>query len=208
MVPSPPSLSNQSQCLHVNLAGATQIDIAMGHNLSAIIYALGPLASLSASTAQLFDTIQLVEPDGKSSGPPMKSPLPDQYAFSGILRESGAMFTATWRGGIPATGEANKDRPTLTWIIDGDKGHIRVDCVGPAGSFIHVYGVQKLYLNGELITVPNEDGLSNVGRAFAEFAKGGGKGGYASFEDAVVVHKHIDAINRSAKEGRAVNLDL
>ena len=50
--------------------------------------------------------------------------------------------------------------------------------------------------------------MSNSGRAFMEFAKQDGKGIYPTFEDALVLHKHVEAIRRSLGEGRKIDVDL
>jgi predicted dehydrogenase len=61
-------------------------------------------------------------------------------------------------------------------------------------------------LNGKNVEIEGgKDPLSNVGRLYEEFAKGPNKGVYADFDDAVIRHKVIDAIERSSREGKAVS---
>lgn len=91
----------------------------------------------------------------------------------------------------------------MIWTIDGDEGWIRMESTGPGGSVMHVNGIQKVWLNGELIDV-EKDGLNNSGRAFMEFAKGDEKGVYPTFDEALVVHKHVEAVKTSSTEGRRV----
>ncbi|OBZ74331.1 hypothetical protein A0H81_05768 [Grifola frondosa] len=142
------------------------------------------------------------EPDERG----VKSNSADQLAFTGILRDSGAILTATWRGGISTTTLSDKGTPSLLWIIDGDKGHIRVESTAPTGIFLQSFMPDKVFLNGEEVNVLEEDTLSNTGRAFEEFAKGS-EGIYPTFDDAVVFKRHVDAFARSAKEGRTIRLD-
>lgn len=71
---------------------------------------------------------------------------------------------------------------------------------------MQVQGVQKIWLNGELIKVDGEDGMSSVARSFMEFAKGK-ESEYPTFEDAVLVHKHVEALKRSAAEGKKIEID-
>ena len=81
------------------------------------------------------------------------------------------------------------------------------------GSFIHV-GHPKLVVKGETVPFdgPGEPSIgTNVGRAWAEYAKGVDARGepvgrYATFEDAVRVERVLHAIRRSADEGRRITL--
>lgn len=177
--------------------------------MAAINYVLGPLTHITACSAQKFSTVQFVDlPSCAPNGAPVPSLQPDQYSLIGNLKGSDALFTAAWRGGIPTTGDenANKQRPSLTWIIDGDQGWIRMESKGPMGPFMHVNGLQEVLVNGDLMEIEKGE-LNNSGRAFVEFAKEEGKGVYPTFEDAVVVHKHIEAIKKSLKEGRKIEVD-
>ncbi|THH18210.1 hypothetical protein EW146_g2745 [Bondarzewia mesenterica] len=188
--------------------GATVLHVALGHNLSAITYALGPLSSISATSAQMFNEIKFVDSDGKPTGETTKAVFPDQFAFSGILKDHGAILTATWRGGITSTKESDRNRPTLIWLIDGEDGHIRVESYHVAGSLVNIFSPEKVYLNGEEVSVGDgQDSAGNIEKNWAEFAKGK-EGSYPTFEDAVVVYKHVDAIETSAREGRRVDLDI
>lgn len=192
------------------MLGATFLDVIIGHNLSAITHALGPLSRLSATTAQLFPTVQIVDDAShKPVGEPIPSPAPDQYSISGILKDSGAILTATWCGGVPTSGEknGNKNRPSFSWIIHGEEGWIRIENTGAASNLFHVYGAQKIWLNGELMDVKSQDGMNNVGRAFLQYTKGEKEGVYPTFEDAVLVHKYIEAVKRSSAEGRMIEVD-
>jgi len=188
--------------------GATFLHIIIGHNISAITSVLGPLASIFSTTAQLFEETQIFDGD-RPTGETVKTQSPDQFAFSGVLRDSGAILNASWRSGISCTKETDKNRATLIWIIDGEDGHIRVESTHLSGGAIHVSPPLKVYLNGEEVSVfEGEDKLGNTGRAWQEFAKGPEKGFYPTFDDAVVNYKYVDAIARSAKEGRRVDVDI
>jgi hypothetical protein len=58
----------------------------------------------------------------------------------------------------------------------------------------------KLYLNGEPVQLP-EDKLGNIGRLYEAFAKDD-KGGYNDWDHAVRVHRIVDAVERSCREGK------
>lgn len=191
--------------------GATLLDAYIGHNLSAIIHALGPLSSLSSTTAQAFPTVTFLSSSGAPSGKTEPSSGPDQFAFTGILKDSGAVLTATWRGGVPSMGKENDARPTFLWVVDGEKGFIRIEGTGPGGAVLQIYEPQKVMLNGEEVSLATEGeaaNMTNTARAFEEFAKGEGRGMYPTFDDAVVVHEHIEAIRKSAAEGKRVDVGL
>jgi len=81
----------------------------------------------------------------------------------------------------------------------------------PAGGFFHVR-YPELYLNGEPVelerngkTDPSGGMLGNVGAAWEEFAKGE-EGSYPTIEDAVQLHRLLDAIQLSGETGRRIDL--
>ncbi|TFY77183.1 hypothetical protein EWM64_g6826 [Hericium alpestre] len=186
--------------------GATFLSIPVGHSLSNIIYALGPVSSVSATSTQLFKETKFVGADNQPTGETMPSLTPDQWAFTGIMRDSGAILTASWRTGGTATKETDKARPTLVWLIEGEEGHIRVESTHLFGAVPQVAATHKVILNCEEVAITDHE-LGNTGLAWLEFAKGE-KGNYPTFDDAVDLYKHLDAIERSAKEGRRVNVDI
>ena len=181
-----------------------------GHNLSVLTYVLGPLSSVSATSTQLFGDITVVDDvNFVPTGETVKNLSDDQYSYSGVLKNSGAILTVVMRGGITTSQETDNDKPTFIWLIDGDKGYIRVEATGARGSHIYIGLPVKVVLNGEVIDVSAEQNLpSIIGKSFEEFAKGPGEGIYPSFDDAVKVHKHVEAIIQSAKEGRRVDIHL
>ncbi|OBZ74775.1 Galactose/lactose metabolism regulatory protein GAL80 [Grifola frondosa] len=182
-------------------SGATAIDVVMAHNLSALIFVLGPLSSVSSTTAQFFHEAKFVDITGKPTGGSVPSNSPDQFAFTGLLKDSGAILTATWRGGITSTTPGDKARPSVLWLIDGDKGHIRIESEAPMGTFMQSFVPEKVILNGkEMKVLEGQDTLGNTGRAFEEFAKGSG-GVYPTFDDAVLIQRHVEAIKRVRRKG-------
>ncbi|KZV84667.1 NAD(P)-binding protein [Exidia glandulosa HHB12029] len=187
--------------------GATFLTILIGHHMSAITRILGPLQSVSASSSNIYDTVQLVDENLKPTGEPLPNVAPDQFAAHGVFKNHpGALFSATWRAGITCSKETDKHRPTLTFLIDGDKGFIKFESYGIGGHFINSYLPEKVYLNGEEVTLEDAP-LGNVARNWEAYAEGA-EGEYATFEDAVELYKHVDGIATSAKEGRAVTLNV
>ncbi|KAI0316580.1 hypothetical protein OF83DRAFT_1126117 [Amylostereum chailletii] len=188
--------------------GATFPDILIGHNLSFILYALGPLASVSATTATTIPTVKVAAsadaPDAESQFVPVQ--VPDQWAFTGTLADSGALLTASWRT-LASAPPAQNALPPLTFVVEGTKGQIRVESDRSLAPQVH--GVERVFLNGAPVDLAAENAVlgSSTGRAWAEFAKGADAGGvYPTFEDAVGLHQHVEAIKVSAREGRRVEV--
>jgi predicted dehydrogenase len=171
----------------------------VGHFLEYFTFVLGDFASVAATTATLYPTATLVDSDYKPVGRTIPVTVADHIAFSGML-ESGAMASVTWRCGY----ESSPARRHMVWEIDGEDGVIRIENESPRGAF--VTSVEpKMYLNGELVSIEADDVPNNSGRAWLEFAKGT-NGSYATYDDAVRIHRLIDAIERSAEGGEKISL--
>lgn len=101
----------------------------------------------------------------------------------------------------------NKGQKPFLWLIDGEDGTIKVEDDEPMGaSFIHIKH-PKLYVKGEAQTFdkPLVDYTGNVGDQWKEIAKGE-EGRFTTFEDALRIHRVLDAVKTSAREGRRVDL--
>jgi len=181
--------------------GASMLDIGVGHQLGIVTYLLGDFASISATTATHYPTATLIDSERKPTSKTVAVTAPDQVAFTGTFK-SGVISSIIWRGGMKST----PGRKQLVWEIDGEEGSIRLERDAMGSAFIHILD-PKLYLNGELVEVQNPTGLTdNLTAAWAEYAKGE-KGDYTTMEDAVRIHRVLDAVTRSAKEGRTIHLE-
>ncbi|KII89163.1 hypothetical protein PLICRDRAFT_109205 [Plicaturopsis crispa FD-325 SS-3] len=196
-----PSISTKNSYITKRENGATMADIAIGHFLGGFHLALGTFRSISATTAIQYPTATLTD-----SGETIAVTAEDHVAFTGILK-SGAVSSMTWRGGY----KVSPGRKTFTWEIEGEDGCIRVEgAQGPAGALIHI-GAPVLYLNGEVVDVAEVADVgddiyaANVSKLWTEFAKGS-DGHYPTIDDAVDVHRVLDAIERSARDGNTVHL--
>ena len=138
----------------------------------------------------------MFDDNGNPTGKTIESLFPDQFTYSGTLK-SGVLASGIWRSGYSST----PGRVNLIWVIDGEEGSIKVES---DSSSLNIQD-PKLYLNGELVDVPETGLFGYLGAAWEEFANGN-KGTYATIEDAVKLHKLIDALRLSAKEGRRVDL--
>ncbi|KAJ7740440.1 NAD-binding Rossmann fold oxidoreductase [Mycena maculata] len=183
-------------------AGATILDIALGHELDIVTHILGDFASVSATCATIYPTATIFS---ATSDETRTAPVTaaDHVAFSGLLK-SGAVASVTWRGGYTST----PGRTQFLWTIDGEDGSIRVEEDAINGAFIHIRD-PKLFLNGERVpTDENWGGFSgNIRAAWAEFADGGQDTKYATIEDAVKLKTLLQAIDLSARDGVRVGLN-
>ncbi|KZW03428.1 NAD(P)-binding protein [Exidia glandulosa HHB12029] len=181
----------------------TFLSVFIGHNLSVITRILGPLASVSASSARMFNTVDFLSTDGKPYGNTAPNVVPDNYSFSGPLRDhDGALFSGIWRHGIPN----DAGRPTLIFLIDGDKGYIKIESCDLSANVVHVVSPSKIVLNGEEHKIEDQM-FGNIQRNWEAFAKGE-SGTWPTFDDAVDVYKHLDAIERSSEEGRRIDVGV
>jgi predicted dehydrogenase len=177
------------------------LEIGVGHQLSVVTYLLGDFASVSATTATHYPIATILDQQRKPTDKTVAVSAPDQVAFTGIFK-SGIISSITWRGGMKST----PGRKQFIWEIDGEEGSIRLESDNFASAFMHIRDPQ-LYLNGEPVEVQTTTGPSdNLAAAWAEYARGE-KGDYTTMEDAVRIHRVLDAIKRSAKEGKTIQVE-
>jgi len=182
--------------------GATLLNIFGGHDLAAITRMVGPISSVSATAGKLFPTTIMHDVEGKPTDTVLPSPYPDNIAFNGTLADHpGAVVNVFWRT-VPITGEKNPNR--LLAVIDGDEGVIRFGGDQPLSNLC-LYTPDKVYVNNEEVALEDTPISGNIGRNWAEFAKGD-KGVYPTWEDAVKVHELVDAIEKSAEKGVRVTV--
>ncbi|MBD9454695.1 Gfo/Idh/MocA family oxidoreductase [Rhizobium sp. RHZ02] len=186
--------------------GATLLTIPLGHTLAALRDVLGEVAEVSAVVATRRPTAMAID-----TGEMLPASAPDQVLVSGILA-SGAPISIHYRGG------ASRDGNGLFWEIHGTEGDIRV-----SGSSGHIQMVQLSLTGGRgaenafrALEIPasyrtgwpEDVEAGNVARLYARMAKDlrNGTRTAPSFEDAVGIHRVIDAIERAAESGYRVAL--
>ncbi|CAF0867621.1 unnamed protein product [Adineta steineri] len=172
--------------------GATMISIPAGHSLDAMCYVLGEFESLTATIHNARKTTEIR--DGKGNiirNVPLTSH--DQMSVSGVLT-SGAYASAHFRGGT-------HKGTNLLWEVEGTHGELQIK--GPSGHIQMSFPTLHASFDGEdmtEITIEDEHATHvNVGRAYEEFAKPDGV--YPTWEDAVIRHRMIEAIYKSAQTG-------
>ncbi len=188
------------------ITGATLLDIQGGHFLACFIKALGEdFASVNAVMQTRFPDYQVTPAFGEppTSDETFKRTSEDNIAIAATLK-SGTVASLHFRSGLSTT---KPGRTPFIWLIDGTEGTIKVEDNDPgAASVIHIRH-PSLYINGEKVVFDPAplDFIHNINAAWEEIAKGG-QGEFSTFDDALVVHKVIDAVRTSAKEGRRVDI--
>ncbi|PBK91565.1 NAD-binding Rossmann fold oxidoreductase [Armillaria gallica] len=194
-----PYVSSATRIYGVNSNGGTLLDIGGGHLLDMLTYILGPVASVSATLSNQHPVAEVVDENGKPTGETIEQDAATQVAVSGVLT-NGAVMSVHVRGGMETKADGKAGTPLL-WIIDGEKGSIRIESDDPKASAVS-FMTPRLYVNGEEIKVEG-NGFANARRAWEAYVKGDG---YADLEAALKTKTLIDAIKRSGKEGRRINL--
>lgn len=182
--------------------GATTLTIPFGHTVDALNWVLGEFATLDATLSRGRDTVTVI-----GTGEIIPMTAHDQIVVSGVL-ESGAVAAVQYRASLPRGTK-------LLWEINGTEGDLRITSDGR-----HI-GMFDLTLSGgrgeeiELkpITVPDSYGAPaagvpagfpvNVALTYAKLARDIREGTHlsATFDDAVVRHRMIHAVEAAAKTG-------
>ncbi|KAK7021885.1 hypothetical protein VNI00_017174 [Paramarasmius palmivorus] len=181
--------------------GTSILEIAGGHLLEILLYVFGDFSSVTSTLVSQYPIAQVVDEDGKPTGESVEQENATQVAFSGVL-QNGIVVSVHIRAGFPEA-KSKKDHPFL-WTVDGQDGTVTLDGDWPFPNIIQ----PTVYLNGDEIPMDLAEGTSvkNVGRMYEEYAKGDGKGDFTTLKDGVRVRKVVDAVLRSAAEGRRVDL--
>lgn len=186
--------------------GATLLSIPLGHTVDALCFALGEFASLSATTAIRQPVVKRAE-----TGEALTKTAEDQIIIGGELT-GGAMAAIHYRGGT-----ARGTR--LLWEINGTEGDLQVTAEGGHGQIfdLSLSGARGDARRLEPIAIDPRHRWApaalagpavNVAQLYARFAEGlrGAERTYPDFSDAVVRHRMLDAIERSAATGQRVTL--
>lgn len=149
---------------------------------------------MNATTAITFPEVQQNGDNGESEM--VKRNTIDSIAVQGIL-ENGATANYSF------TSTTDAAPPRSEWIIIGEKGSLKFESPSP---FIWMTPpTMSRYTPGEgakweQVEVASPMAFGGVGEVYAAFAEGK-TDGLVDFEAAVVRHKMVDAIYRSAEKG-------
>jgi predicted dehydrogenase len=183
--------------------GVTPLNISAAHRIDAMCYCLGEFDQLSATIANRRKTATIIE-----TGETIEKTAEDQIAMSGVL-ENGVVASVHYRGG--ASRGVN-----LLWEINGTDGDLQiVDAGGRREMFnLELRGgsgadrvLQPLSIPKEYFIASQEaapGAAFNVAQHYVRLAKDMRDGTHLcpTFDDALVRHHLVDAIEKSATTGQ------
>jgi predicted dehydrogenase len=183
--------------------GATMLTISAGHQLDAMLMALGEFEQLDATLATRRTAIR-----DQQSGELVPMTAPDQIAVTGTL-ESGAVATVHVRGGTSRG-------LNFHWEINGTDGDLVVSSPSGLVQFATVEGgrgddatLTPLPVPAAYHRVPTLAGQEDtvayaIGHAYDQLRRDWleGTADVPTFDDGVVRHRTLDAIERAASTGR------
>ncbi|MGF6780975.1 Gfo/Idh/MocA family protein [Paraburkholderia sp. GAS334] len=189
--------------------GATLLSVIGGHAIAAAQSVLGPIREIDAILSRRRQTVSIVE-TGESL--PMKTP--DHVMINAVL-QSGAPLSLQLRGGLP--------RGTrLLWEINGTEGDLRITAAVEQAPVVNISPLRvEAGRRGEdgyiELEIPQtyyfglEDAIAarNVAGIYRLMADDLRLGSHTapSFNDALVLHKVLAAIEESDQTGRRVRVD-
>ena len=177
--------------------GANLLTIPFGHAVDALCWVVGEWESVSATLVNAKPTLVVDEGEGKTRA--AKKTSHDQIGVQGTLRDGGGLVSVVYGPGMSSTGknfywEINGSKGSL--VLEGAMGHVQM--FHPKLSFVGAGEGAKL----EEVRIEEAKEFSyNVAMAWEKFV-GKGDGSVTTFEDALVRHRMIDAIYKSAQTGR------
>lgn len=187
--------------------GATLTTIPFGHTIDAVCQVLGEFREVSATRALRRTSFVLAE-----TGETLPMTAEDQLAVSGVL-ESGAVASVHYRGGATRGGTG------FLWEINGTAGDIQVTAFGGHAQIfdLTLKGARGDSQNLEPLSVPEKyfhlpaqlgSTVLNVGEAYWRLAQDISKGTHhcPTFDDAVLRHRMIAAVERAADTGHRQTL--
>ncbi|KAF2259326.1 NAD(P)-binding protein [Lojkania enalia] len=194
--------SKLDYCLPIE-SGANLLTINVGHAIDALCWALGEVKELSATLANNQPEITIIDDAGKELRKTTKT-AHDYVSLAGTL-VNGGVLDVTFASGPSRTGR------NFFWEINGTEGSLvltskdgMIMIFEPSVRFFDSKGNEE-DIELEAPEVPSDFANAgfNVGRAWDAWAGYGLEKGTSvtTFEDAVLRHKMIDAIYRSAEKG-------
>ncbi|UOE49221.1 Gfo/Idh/MocA family oxidoreductase [Mucilaginibacter sp. SMC90] len=181
--------------------GAGMIYSTFGNSIDALCYCLGEFQELSATAINRRKVTTVAE-----TGEEVPMTAFDQVAVSGVL-ESGAVATAHFRGGMfKGTNffwEINGTKGDL--VITADGGHpgvFELTIKGGQDSALAVIPVPEKYFNVNM--EPKQGPAYNIAENYARLGSDLLAGTHlsATFEDALIRHRMINAIEVAAATGK------
>jgi predicted dehydrogenase len=175
--------------------GANLLTIAFSHATDALCSVLGEIKDISAILSNHRKEHQPVTVDGRLLEMVPKTSH-DYVTMNGRLINGDGVVEITYAPDFSRTGQ------DFYWEIMGTEGTLVLEGPRAGGHLQMNQPTLKLFMEGEemaLVDVERSTGFSfNVGKAWDAWANGGN---VITFEDALIRHKMIDAIYKSAESG-------
>jgi predicted dehydrogenase len=188
--------------------GATLLSVIGGHAISAVQNVLGPIREIQAVLSQRRETVTTIE-----TGESILMKTSDHVMINAVL-QSGAPLSVQLRGGLP--------RGTrLLWEINGTQGDLRITA---AIEQVPVVNISPLRVEagrkGEEgyveLEIPQTNDFNGVDGVAARNVAGiyqlmaddlhHGTNAAPTFDDALALHRVLDAIEQSNQTGRRVKV--
>lgn len=185
-------------------AGANLVTIPFGHAIDALCYVLGEIKDISATVTNFRPELQLLDGEGSPVRKVTKT-AHDQVSINALLVNGGGLVDVTYAPGLSRTGR------DFYWEINGTEGSLVLEGRKMGGHVQMFQPTVKFATDSEEleeIEVEKAADFSfNVGKAWDALAGVGLDKGYSvtTFEDALLRHKMIEAIYRSADSGTRQN---
>lgn len=184
--------------------GAGLLSILGAHSIDAVQFALGGLHEVSAHLSTRWTDVKLTKGDG-SIERTIKRETPDHVLLHATLAGSGAPLSLSVRNG-----QTSPSAPNLVWSIMGTKGEIRVTSASALNLGLPTEKIELLDFEKNAVEVVEAPYVAevkdfmmfanNVGTMYELYANGGcAEQRLVDFEQAVAVHKIVEAIARSSE---------
>ncbi|KAJ9614165.1 transcription regulator gal80 [Cladophialophora chaetospira] len=197
--------------------GATILDIHFAHFIECLTFALdADFATVSGLAKTMHPTTNLIDPlTTEVVQTEYPKPSPDQILAQGLLRSKSAtpsdaaegdvVYSIHIRGGSSISGG-------MTWLIYGSNGEIEITSPYHMVPWINLPVPWKIRVKvdgaedvEEENVTEEEEGQPAVGRLWDAFVEGN-DGGWPDFEHALKIHRVVDAVWRSSRDGKVVKL--
>lgn len=184
------------------VVGGNIVTIGFGHMIDFVMLVLGELSSFRSQLSIRRPQVPIIGSDGTILET-VATDVADHIMLQGILK-SGAPLSVTFRRGPPFKGT-----PGFIWSIHGEKGEIRITAAGPALQAndnettitIDTFDQEELeIIEWDQLFEHLPRPARNVAAMYESFANGETK--YPGFGHAVLRHRHIEEVYRSAEESR------
>ena len=185
------------------VVGGNIVTIGFGHMIDFVLLVLGELFAFRSQLSIQRPQVPIIGSDGTVLET-VATDVADHIMLQGTL-SSGAPLSVTFRRGAPFKGT-----PGFIWLIHGEKGEISITASGPALQAnddetkiaIHEFDTEGLEFEDWDRSFKDLPGPArNVAAMYEAFADRE-RQNYPDFGHAVLRHRHIEEVYRSAEDDR------